>query len=67
MTKEIKVEGMMCQHCEKHVKEALEKIDGVTSAVPSHEKSNVILELSKEVADGDLEKAVTDAGYTFVK
>ncbi len=67
MTKEIKVEGMMCQHCEKHVKEALEKIDGVTGAVPSHEKANVVLELSKEVSEADLEKAVTDAGYTFVK
>jgi len=67
MTKTIKVEGMMCQHCEKHVKEALEKIDGVTSAAASHEKSEVVLELSKEVAESDLEKAVVDAGYTFVK
>lgn len=66
MTKTIRVEGMMCQHCEKHVKESLEKIDGVTSAAANHEKAEVVLELTKDVADADLEKAVTDAGYTFV-
>ena len=66
MEKTIKVEGMMCQHCEKHVKDALEKIDGVTEATASHEKGEVRLTLSKEVASSELEKAVTEAGYKFV-
>ncbi|MCR4741996.1 MAG: heavy metal translocating P-type ATPase [Treponema sp.] len=65
--KTLKVEGMMCQHCERHVKEALEKIDGVECATANHEANSVLVQLSKEVADSDFEKAVTDAGYTFVK
>ena len=65
--KTLKVEGMMCQHCERHVKEALEKIDGVDSAVANHETNSVLVQLSKDVAEADFEKAVTDAGYTYVK
>ena len=67
MEKTIKVEGMMCPHCEKHIKDALEKIDGVTEATASHEKGEVKLVLSKEVADSLLEKAVSDAGYKVNK
>lgn len=63
----LKVEGMMCQHCEKHVKDALEKIEGVQEAIASHEKKQVIVKLSKDVPESEFEKAVTDAGYTFVK
>lgn len=65
--KTLKVEGMMCQHCERHVKEALEKIDGVDSAIANHETNSVLVQLSKDVAEADFEKAVTDAGYTYVK
>lgn len=65
--KTLKVEGMMCQHCERHVKEALEKIDGVDSAVANHETNSVLVQLSKDVAEADFEKAITDAGYTYVK
>ena len=65
--KTLKVEGMMCQHCERHVKETLEKIDGVESATANHQTKSVLIQLSKEVADSDFEKAITDAGYTFVK
>jgi len=63
----LKVEGMMCQHCEKHVKDALEKIEGVQEAIASHEKKQVIVKLSKDVPESEFEKAVSDAGYTFVK
>ena len=63
----LKVEGMMCQHCEKHVKDALEKIDGVQEAIASHEKKQVVVKLSKDVPESEFEKAVSDAGYTFVK
>ena len=63
MKKVMKIEGMMCPHCEARVKKALEAIDGVTSAAPSHEKNEAVLELSKPVADALLTAAVTDAGY----
>lgn len=63
----LKVEGMMCQHCEKHVKEALEKIDGVQEATADHEKKQVLVKLSKDVPESEFEKAISDAGYTFVK
>ena len=65
--KTLKVEGMMCCHCEKHVKEALEKIDGVQEATADHEKKQVVVKLTKDVPDSAFEKAITEAGYTFVK
>ena len=49
------------------MKKALEAIDGVVSAVTSHEQNNAVLELSKEVSEEVLCKAVTDAGYEYVK
>jgi Cu2+-exporting ATPase len=52
--------------CEKHVKKALEKIDGITSAEVSHEKGTAVIEETREVPAADLEKAVADAGYKFV-
>ena len=66
MEKVIKVEGMMCAHCEAHVKEALEKIKGVESAVPDHKSGEVKLNLSKEVSDKTLAAAVEKAGYKFL-
>ncbi len=63
MEKIFKVEGMMCHHCEAHVKKALEALDGVTEAVPSHEKGTVIVRLSKDVADTVLADAITAEGY----
>ncbi len=65
--KTLKVEGMMCSHCESHVKQALEKLDGVEEAKADHEKCQVYVKLSKEVPEADLEKAVTEAGYKYVK
>lgn len=65
MTKTLLVEGMMCHHCEGHVKEALEKIDGVTSAVTSHEKGTAVVELSKDVAESVFKDAITAAGYEY--
>lgn len=65
--KTLKVEGMMCSHCEKHVKEALEKIDGVQEATADHEKNQVVVKLTKDIPDSEFEKAITEAGYTFVK
>jgi len=59
------VEGMMCGHCEKHVKEALEKIDGVAEASADHEKGTVRLTLSGPADEAALQAAVEKAGYTF--
>ena len=58
----LKVEGMMCGHCEARVKKALEEIDGVVSAEVSHEKGTAVVTLSKEVPAEILKKAVEDAG-----
>lgn len=63
----IKVEGMMCPHCEAAVNKALEAIDGVESANASHEKGEVAVTLSKDVDIAVLESAITDAGYKVVK
>lgn len=67
MTKTIKIDGMMCPHCEAAVKKALEAIDGVTSAVASHTEKQATVELSKDVDTAVLEQAVVDAGYTIIK
>lgn len=66
MKKVIKIEGMMCAHCEATVKKALEAIDGVSSAVASHEKGIAEVELEKEVSDDILTKAVTDKDYEVI-
>lgn len=65
MTKTLKVEGMKCSHCEMHLKQALEKIDGVASASASHEKNTAVVDCSKDVSEELLKAAVTDAGYEF--
>lgn len=67
MTKTIKIDGMMCPHCEATVKKALEAIDGVTSATASHTEKQATVELSKDVDTATLEQAVVDAGYTIIK
>ena len=65
MTRTIGVKGMMCEHCEARVKQALEAVDGVKSAVTSHEKNSAVLELSKDVPEAALRAAVEGAGYEF--
>lgn len=63
MTKTMKIEGMMCGHCEATVKKALEAIDGVYSAEVSHEAGTAVVELSEGVQDEVLQKAVEDKDY----
>ena len=62
---ELLVTGMMCEHCEKRVKKALEKIDGVEEAVTSFELGTAIVTLSKEVGEDLFRQAVEDAGYGY--
>ena len=63
MKKTMKIEGMMCCHCEATVKKALEALDGVTSAEVSHENGTAVLELSRDVPDDLLKKTVEDKDY----
>ncbi len=63
MTKTIKIDGMMCGHCEATVKKALESLDGVESAQVSHTAGQAIVELSKDVDNDVLTKAVEDKDY----
>ena len=67
MEKTLKIEGMMCGHCEMHVKNALEAIDGVDSALVSHENGTAIVILSKEVSFDTLKQAVVDQGYKVIE
>ncbi|SDZ90821.1 Cu2+-exporting ATPase [Lachnospiraceae bacterium NK3A20] len=63
MTKTITIEGMMCEHCEATVKKALEQLDGVESAKVSHTEGTAVVELSRDVADADMKKAIEDKDY----
>ena len=63
MEKTIKIEGMMCGHCEATVKKALEALDGVISADVSHDKGTAVVALEKDVSDDVLTKAVEDKDF----
>ena len=69
MEKTIEIKGMMCQHCEMHVKKALEALNGVESASASHEqgKATVTLKEGARVDEGKVKAAIEEAGYEFVK
>ncbi len=64
MTKTIKIEGMMCEHCEATVKKALEAVKGVSSAEVSHTAGTAVVTLAADVSDSALKKAVEDKEYT---
>ena len=66
MTKTMKIEGMMCGHCEARVKKTLEALDGVTGAEVSHESGTAVVTMSSEVADDVLKKAVEDQDYKVI-
>ena len=66
MEKVVKIEGMMCPHCEARVKKLLEEIDGVTLAVTSHTEGTAALTLSKDVPNDTLKSVIEDAGYKFI-
>ena len=63
MKKTMKIEGMMCGHCEATVKKALEGLEGVASAEVSHEAGTAVVELTADVADDVLKKTVEDKDY----
>lgn len=63
MTKTMKIEGMMCPHCEARVKQVLEELPEVESVVASHEKGTAELILNKEISDEILKKTIEEQGY----
>ena len=63
MEKTLKIEGMMCGHCEMHTKKALEALDGVKKAEVSHKTGTAVVTLEKEVSNEVLTQAVTEQGY----
>lgn len=66
MTVTMKIEGMMCGHCEARVKKTLEKIEGVVSAEVSHEKGTAVVTLEREVPFETLKTAVEEQDYTVL-
>ena len=66
MEKTLKIKGMMCPHCEMHVKKALEALPQVDEATPSHTEGVAVLRLNADVSDDALRQAVEDAGYTVI-
>jgi copper chaperone len=63
MTKKILIEGMSCQHCVNHVKNALEELDGIKSAKVSLENKSAEIELDHDVDDEIIKAAIDEAGY----
>ena len=66
MEKTLKVEGMMCEHCEARVKKALEAVPGVESAVANHKDGTAVVTLSQDVPYETLKKAVEDQDYKVI-
>ena len=69
MEKTILINGMMCEHCEMHVKKALEALDGVAGVSASHtdKKATVTLKDGASLDEAAVKAAITEAGYDFVK
>ena len=66
MTKTVKIEGMMCEHCEASVKKALLKIDGIESAEVSHTAGTAVITLSKDVDEAVIKEAIEDRDYKYL-
>lgn len=67
MEKSVKIEGMMCGHCEARVKKALEELPEVEEAIVSHEKKNAVLKLKAPLSDEAVKKAIEDQGYEVIE
>jgi cation transport ATPase len=63
MTKVYKVEGMMCPHCEKRVKDAVEALTAVAEATPSHKEGSLTVTFKEAIDDKAVIDAITNAGY----
>ena len=63
MEKTLNIEGMMCVHCEMHVRKALEALDGVKEVSVSHETGKAVVTSENPISDDELTKAVEKQGY----
>ena len=61
------IEGMMCQHCQKHVHDALAAMDGVTDVTVNLEGKTADVTATKDITTDEFAKVITDAGYELVK
>lgn len=66
MTKTMKIDGMMCSHCEGRVKQSLEGLAQVSQAEVSHEKGTAVVTLTAEVSNDVIKKTVEDQGYNVI-
>ena len=63
----LKVEGMMCKHCQKHVHDALAKMDGVTAVEVSLENNSATVDATREISADEFAKVIEDAGYELIR
>lgn len=66
MEKTLKIEGMMCAHCQKHVHDALAKMDGVTDVTVDLEGGRADVKATHDIPEADFRKVIEDAGYELV-
>ncbi|MBP3731050.1 MAG: cation transporter [Mailhella sp.] len=66
MQKTVLISGMMCPHCEAHMKKEFESIEGVVSASPSHTDKCALIEMSRDIPESELKQAVISAGYQYI-
>ena len=66
MKTELKIEGMMCQHCQKHVNDALSKMEGVVSVDVNLEAKTATVEADREISREEFKKVIEEAGYELV-
>lgn len=66
MEKTIKIEGMMCSHCEANVKNTLEAFDEIDNAVVSHEDGTAVITLNAELDDAKIKAAIEEKGYKVI-
>ena len=67
MEKVLKIEGMMCAHCQKHVQEALAKMDGVTAVEVDLAGKKAVVKAARAIPESEFAKVIADAGYELVK
>ena len=66
MEKTLKIEGMMCAHCQKHVHDALAKMDGVTDVTVDLEGGKADVKATHDISEADFRKVIEEAGYELV-
>jgi len=67
MTQKVFIEGMTCNHCAKHVEDALKEIDGIQSVKVDLKGKFAVIESAKSVDDASIKAAIEDAGYELVR